>query len=90
MAPEEEVTGDDKVSELCQITNTFIRFIGKWSRGGNRTKQETQTNQTKSKDVLPDVSTEEEMKHKEEERAERKQQVQLRLVYQVQKLKIEQ
>ena len=32
----------------------------------------TQIDQPKSKDVLSDVSTEEEMKHKEEARAERK------------------
>ena len=39
---------------------------------------------------MPDVSTEEELTQKEEERAERKLQVQLRLEYQMQKLRIEQ
>ena len=56
----------------------------------NTSATETQTDQPKSKDVLPDVSTEEELKQKEEARAERKRQVQLRLEYQMQKLKIEQ
>ena len=52
--------------------------------------QQTQTDQPKSIDVLPDVSTEEELTQKEEVRTERKRQVQLRLEYQMQKLRIEQ
>ena len=50
---------------------------------------ETQPHQPKSKDVLPEVSTEEYLKRKEERRAERKRQVQLRLEYQIEELKIE-
>ena len=56
----------------------------------NTSATETKTDQPKSKDVLPDVSTQEELKQKEEARAKRKRQVQLRLEYQMQKLKIEQ
>ena len=50
---------------------------------------ETQPHQPKSKDVLPEVSTEEYLKRKEERRDERKRQVQLRLEYQIEELKIE-
>ena len=98
MGPQ-EVIGDCKVSELCQRTNTFTRFICKWAEEEtgqnsetpqNTSATETQSDQPKSKDVLPDVSTEEKLKQKEEARAERKRQVQLRLKYQMQKLKIEQ
>ena len=56
----------------------------------NSSATETKTDQPKSKDVLPDLSTEDELKQKEETRAKRKRQVQLRLEYQMQKLKIEQ
>ena len=56
----------------------------------NASATETQTDQPKSEEILPDVSAEEELKQKEETRAERKRQVQLRLEYQMQKLKIEQ
>ena len=100
MGAEKEVIGDGKVSELCQRTNTFTR-VSSVNGAEEETAQnieppqntratETQTDQPKSKDVLPDVSTEEELKQKEETRAERKRQVQLRLEYHMQKLKIEQ
>ena len=56
----------------------------------NTSATEKQTDQPKSKEVLPNVSTGEEMKHKEEKRAERKREVQLRHEYQMQKLKNEQ
>ena len=56
----------------------------------NTSATETQTDQPKSIDFLPDVSTEEELTQKAEARAERKRQVQLRLEYQMQKLRIEQ
>ena len=56
----------------------------------NTSATETQTDQPKSIDVLPDVSPEEELTQKEEARAEIKRQVQLRLEYQMQKLRIEQ
>ena len=56
----------------------------------NTSATETQTNQPKLIDVLPDVSTEEELTQKVEARAERKRQVQLRLEYQMQNLRIEQ
>ena len=99
VGPEEEVAGDGEVSELFQRTNNFTRFLGKWGRGGTRQKieppqntsaTETQTDQPKSTYVLSDVSTEEELKQKEEARAEKKRQVQLKLEYQMQNLKIEQ
>ena len=50
----------------------------------NTSAIETQTDQPKSKDILPDVSTEEELKQKEDVQAEGQRQVQLRLEYQMQ------
>ena len=55
----------------------------------NTSASETQTDQPTTKDVLPDVSTEEDLKRKEEARAERKRQVQLKIKHQMQKLKTE-
>ena len=87
VGPEKEVNGDGKFRRVGQKATPLL--VSSVNGAEEETEQkieptknigatETQTDQPKSKDVLPDVSTEEYLKHKEETRAERKRQVQLK------------